>query len=169
MDKLYQNRTHALFVFISLIVYITLICLIRIRKKRLLKRAGEKVFLLQEKNANYTVLTLVFVPVLILISPIVKSFFAFLILLLCAIIASEISCQDLISLKISGIYEKGIIFSGKFISLSRIQNVRLQEKLISLDLEKNRTMQILCADKNECEILYTHIKERLCNREDSAK
>ena len=142
----------------SAVLYALLVLTIFLRKKSILKRAGNCVFSARPRPAKFSAAIIVCAPFIMLFSAFVDLRFYFK-WMLCAValLATEIAVREASTLRSSGVYENGVVTEGEVIlfkDISRAGKTSTSgeirgECIVELEVSGKGTRRISYADEGE--------------------
>lgn len=158
------NNFRVISVIFSAMIYLLLLVFVPLKTNFVLKKAGKKVISVQKKNIFFQMLIMIFSALLIflillrdlgILTDIVVCLVA---LLGCAMSLNEISMN-----RFCGLYEKGLIGNGHFLSFEQILSVQdseLGSRILIVSTEKNSAEQFIFDSEEEKNSVQNEILRR---------
>ena len=148
---------------LSLFSYIVILCTIPFRRKKILREAGKLILPLNVKSSKKWIAIAVATFILLLVVPLRNySWFVNIVLLLTALVATEISAREASGSGKGGIYEKMLISGTSAVFWSEVYSLPTlsyenDEETTQVDF---KTLRVLMNDGRENLILFSNEEER---------
>lgn len=150
---------------LAFLYFILQLCFLKFWQKKVRIQIGELILKTISPKNSKAIITLILCPALIVFSLITKSTtFVCILMSLIASLACYIVCKEIVYSKLNGVYQNGLIGSGKFIPFDRIKSFpntswKEPEKEETIDL----AIELIAANKKKKEeiifITYATISE----------
>lgn len=154
---------------VSFFLYVLLIVSIPLRKKYALKKAGSCIIAVKKRKDAAGLGVLICCPVLIA-TLLLRNLAPYMnvVIGVVALTAAELTVRELSYASISGLYENGIIGSGRYISFDDIislpllqlpknERIKYNGAILQLATKKHGIVQITFADETECVRITTEL------------